>query len=157
MYDYDNCAIITIANGQVHLDCTFNTDAMEPIQISSYHHNGWYACQHCPLLRHAFWKIRDWWNAHVAGSIDLIANQSPADINALLESDQQKRFAGPFRICKTVLLLALVGRTNVQRRAPFYVTGEPAPTHIISNLRRFIISNPHLAHAHAKSPHAEAR
>ena len=84
MYDYDNCAIITIANGQVHLDCTFNTDAIEPIQISSYHHNGWYGCQHCPLLRHAFWEIWDWWNAHVAGSIDLIDNQAPADIDAML-------------------------------------------------------------------------
>ena len=84
MYDYDNCAIIPIANGQAHLDCTFNTDAMEPIQISSYYHNGWYVCQHCPLLRHAFWEIWDWWNAHVAGSIDLIDNQSPRQIRAIL-------------------------------------------------------------------------
>lgn len=80
----DYYAIITISNCRVHLDTTFNPCASEPIQIENYGHNGWYICQHCPLLKYAFWPTWCEWNGLVLGSIYLTDNQSIRAINKIL-------------------------------------------------------------------------
>lgn len=77
----DYYAVITISNCRVHLDTTFNPCASEPIQIENYGHNGWYICQHCPLLKYAFWPTWCEWNGLAVGSIYLTDNQSIRAIN----------------------------------------------------------------------------
>ena len=84
--DIDCVAIITICKGFVHLDRTFNCDAMAPIQIEDYDSEGWWMCQRCPALARAFWDVWSKWNGRTRGGIVLTDGMSEAEVRRILEA-----------------------------------------------------------------------
>ena len=73
MKDYENMAIITIKDGIVHLDTTFNPDGgvddPDRLQQEHYPKRGWNEPQCNPLLAEDFWGVWDRWNAMTVGGV----------------------------------------------------------------------------------------
>lgn len=75
----DLCGIITIKDGIVHLDTSFNSNAMccaddetgEIVQREDYDENGWNEPKTNPRLASDFWGVWGDWNGEMCGGITL--------------------------------------------------------------------------------------
>lgn len=69
-------AIISIFNGEVHLDCTVNEDASDDgsLHLEMYPMSGWTEPQSNSRLRSEsdFWRVWDEWNAKMPGGIVIL-------------------------------------------------------------------------------------
>lgn len=91
----EDCAIVTISKGMVHLDFSWNPcagcceESDDIVQLEAYSSSGWHEPQDNPRLAEDFWGVWTDWNGKMCGGICLHDDHTYADMRKMQDSHRK--------------------------------------------------------------------